>query len=78
MPPWDSSCQNESMNRVEKLEGDVRELSSEELASFRAWFAEYDWKSWDQQLVEDVEHGRLDALAEESLNDHEADLTKPL
>lgn len=66
------------MTRVEKLEGDVQELTSEELATFRAWFAEYDWPAWDRQVAEDADHGRLDFLADEALQDHEVGRTKPL
>ena len=60
------------MGKVEKLETDVRELSSEELAIFRRWFAEYDAEAWDRQFEADVEAGKLDALAERALRDHEA------
>jgi hypothetical protein len=34
-----------------------------------AWFAEFDAARWDRQIEEDVAAGRLDALAEEALND---------
>lgn len=30
------------MNRIETIEKEVASLSGEELAAFRAWFAEYD------------------------------------
>lgn len=44
-------------------------LSPQELAAFRAWFAEYDAKLWDDQFERDVAAGRLDALAAEALED---------
>jgi len=37
-------------------------LDPEELAEFRAWFAEYDWGIWDQQLDRDANIGKLDRL----------------
>lgn len=57
------------MNRVEKIEGQVKELSAQELARFRAWFAEYDWNVWDGELERDVEFGKLHGLASEALAD---------
>lgn len=45
------------MNRVEKIEGQVKELTAQVLARFRAWFAEYDWNVWDGELERDVELG---------------------
>jgi hypothetical protein len=64
------------MNRVEKIEGQVKGLTVEELARFRAWFAEYDWSVWDSELERDVELGRLDDPASEALADHEAGRTQ--
>jgi hypothetical protein len=67
-----------AMGKVEKIEQDVRALSPEELAEFRAWFLEYDWAAWDRQLEGDVQNGRLDNLAEKALRDHAAGKTTPL
>jgi hypothetical protein len=57
------------MSTVEEIERAVRALASEELALFRAWFAEFDAGVWDRQIEEDVAAGRLEALAEEVLQD---------
>ena len=66
------------MGNVERIEQDVRALSPEELAKFRAWFLEYDWTAWDRQLERDVQAGKLDTLADKALRDHAAGKTKPL
>lgn len=66
------------MSDLEKLEHEIRSLSEEELARFRAWFEEFDWKAWDRQLENDVARGKLDSLADTALSDHEAGRTKPL
>lgn len=66
------------MSDLEKLEREIRSLSEEELARFRAWFEEFDWKAWDRQLENDVARGKLDSLADTALSDHEAGRTKPL
>jgi hypothetical protein len=52
------------MTRVEELAEAVRTLSEEDLAAFRAWFAEYDGEVWDRQIEEDSVAGRLDTLIE--------------
>jgi hypothetical protein len=57
------------MSTLEEIEDAVRRLSSKELAAFRAWFAQLDAAAWDRQIEEDVAAGRLDALANEALND---------
>lgn len=57
------------MSTVQEIQKAVRHLSPEDLAAFRAWFAEFDASVWDRQLEEDVAAGRLDPLAEEALQD---------
>lgn len=66
------------MGKVEKIEHEVRALSPEELAQFRAWFLEFDRAAWDRQLEADVQAGRLDTLAEKALRDHAAGETTSL
>lgn len=41
------------MTKLEALEQEVRELSSEDLAAFRRWFAEFDAAQWDRQIESD-------------------------
>ena len=55
------------MNNLKDVEQAIKQLSSEELAAFRAWFAEFDAEVWDRQFEEDVAAGRLDNLAEKAL-----------
>jgi hypothetical protein len=57
------------VSTIEEIEDAVRRLSSEEFAAFRAWFAGLDAAAWDRQIEEDVAAGRLDALADEAVND---------
>jgi len=66
------------MSRVEKIESQIREFSSEELAAFRDWFAEFDASAWDRQFEADVKAGKLDSLAEKALNDHAAGHSREL
>jgi hypothetical protein len=60
------------MSRVEQIESQIKDLTSKELQSLRAWFAEYDAQIWDRQLEADVRAGKLDRLAEDALREHEA------
>jgi hypothetical protein len=55
------------MSTLNEIERAVRQLSSEDLSAFRAWFAEFDAESWDRQFEADVVAGQLDALAEKAL-----------
>jgi hypothetical protein len=57
------------MSTIQELENVVRQLSAEELATFRAWFAEFDAEQWDRQFEENVSAGRLDWLVEEARRD---------
>jgi len=66
------------MGKIELLEKQIRELSSDELAELRQWFAEFDAELWDRQMEADVKAGRLDRLAEEALQEFAAGRTKPL
>lgn len=65
------------MSTLQEIEQAVQHLSAEDLARFRAWFAEYDWHAWDRQLEADVRGGRLDKLAAEALREnHEGRATE--
>ena len=60
------------MSKVESIEHLIQELSAEELARLREWFAQYDAEVWDRQMEADARAGKLDALAERALRDHNA------
>lgn len=56
-----------SMSSLQEIESAISKLSADELAAFRAWFAEFDTEVWDRQFEEDVAAGRLNKLAERAL-----------
>lgn len=58
------------MGKVESIENQIQELSPEELAALRDWFAKFDAEAWDRQFEADVKAGKLDALADRALRDH--------
>lgn len=45
------------MSRIEKIETQIEELSPEEMAAFRQWFANFDAELWDRQFEADVAGG---------------------
>ena len=57
------------MGTIQEIEEAVRNLRPDELAAFRAWFAEFEAAAWDDQIENDVAAGRLDRLAEEAIED---------
>ena len=66
------------MTRVQKLEREIKDLTPNELATFRQWFQEYDAAEWDKQIEEDALAGKFDRLAEKALSDHKAGRSKEL
>ena len=60
------------MNRLENIEGQVKDLSVDELKAFREWFVQFDAEAWDQQFESDVQNGKLDELAARALRDYKA------
>jgi hypothetical protein len=63
---------------LNELENAISGLSGEDLVRFRAWFAEYDSAGWDQQLEQDVAAGKLDAMADNAIREHQVGKTSPL
>ena len=57
------------MSTVQDIEAAVRQLSPEDLAAFREWFAEFDAALWDRQLEGDIAAGKLDRFAEKASQD---------
>ena len=57
------------MSTVHDIAEAIRHLTPKDLAALRIWFAAFDAEQWDQQFEEDVAAGRLDALAQEAIQD---------
>jgi hypothetical protein len=58
------------MSELEKLEDRIRHLTTDELRKFRAWFAEFDARVWDEQIEADVKAGKLDKLVSEARSEY--------
>ncbi len=59
------------MTTLETAEQLVERLPPAELARFRKWFADFDGKAWDEQIEADASAGKLDALAQEALEEYQ-------
>ena len=59
------------MTKIEKIEAEIRALSTNELAILRSWLNEYDAQLWDKEMEADASSGKLDALAEAALRAHQ-------
>jgi len=66
------------MGKLERIEQQIKDLSEEELAQLREWFAAFDAEAWDRQFEADVHAGKLDALGEQALKAHAAGRTTKL
>jgi len=80
--PWETyfncSRYGDRMSRVQEIEKAVASLEPVEMATFRAWFEEFDASLWDQQLQADVESGKLDKIAEQAIDDFKKGKSRPL
>jgi hypothetical protein len=59
-----------AMDKVEKIENEIRTLTAGELAVLRLWLYEYDAAMWDSQLETDIASGKLDSFGDAALDAH--------
>jgi hypothetical protein len=60
------------MSDLEELEIKIKNLPTEELSKFRAWFIEFDHLLWDKQIDADSKTGKLNGLVAEARADYQA------
>lgn len=66
------------MSQIEEIEKAVEKLPASELRRFREWFDAFDAEKWDAQIEADTVSGKLDALADTAVTEHESGHTKSL
>ncbi len=66
------------MITLKEIESVIKNLSKVDLSEFRAWFEEFDAKTWDKQFEEDASSGKLDKLAKQAISDFKAGKYKEL
>lgn len=55
------------VSNLEQIEADILALTSKDFEKLRQWFFDLDYERWDEQLEQDIEDGKLEALAEEAI-----------
>ena len=63
---------------IQELETAIKKLSTKELASLTAWLIDYYEQTWDQQIEDDLDSGKLDQLLDEIDSEYAAGLAKSL
>lgn len=67
-----------NMTTVKEIESALKELPDERLLEFREWYEAFDAERWDHQFQQDVEAGKLDALADEAIADFDVNRCREL
>lgn len=60
------------MSNLEQIEAAIISLPTTEFEKLRLWFLDLDYERWDQQIEQDIEHGKLEAFAHEAIAEFEA------
>lgn len=63
---------------VQEIEIAITQLSSQDVAELLNWLENYHAQLWDEQIEQDLDAGRLDAILDEVDKEYEAGLSKPL
>ncbi len=66
------------MSTVDEITAAIERLSATDVARVRAWLSEYAERIWDEQIGREEREGRLDALIDRALREHQAGRTRPL
>ena len=66
------------MVQIAEIKKEIEKLPKQEYVNLRQWFAEKDWRIWDNQIKEDSNSGKLDFLAKEALQEKNNDNLKAL
>ncbi len=57
------------MVEIERIQKEIRSLSSKDFYKLRNWIIEKDWDYWDRKIENDTLKGKLDFLVEEALKE---------
>ena len=66
------------MSTVEEITAAIEQPSAKDMTRVRDWLAEFAERLWDEQIERDERAGRLDALIDNTLEEHRAGRTRPL
>ena len=63
---------------VKEIEAAIAKLPPGELVELVSWLQDHHAKVWDEQIADDLEAGRLDAILAEVDAEYKAGLSRPL
>lgn len=63
---------------IQQIESAILELPSSEFRQVIDWLLDLDYQRWDEELERDIEAGKLDFLAQESIEDFENGFCKQI
>ncbi len=63
---------------IREIEVAITQLPVDKLVELSSWLEEYQAQVWDEQIENDLDAGRLDALLAEVDAEYEAGLAQPL
>ena len=63
---------------IREIESAIAKLPPAQVAKLAEWFYEFQAQVWDEQLAQDVQAGRLDALVEEAEREFDSGRCEPL
>lgn len=63
---------------VQEIEAAITQLPPNDLVELLAWLTDYQARAWDEQIKQDLESGRLDALLAQVDKEYEAGLGQPI
>jgi hypothetical protein len=55
------------MLNLEQIESAILQLPLDEYKELSKWFTDRDYQLWDEQLEQDINDGKLEALAQEAI-----------
>jgi hypothetical protein len=53
------------MSKIDEIKAEIESLPSEGVAEIFRWLSEKDWESWDKEIEDDSQSGKLDFLLHE-------------
>ena len=63
---------------IRDIEQAIVKLSPKKLTAFRSWFHKFDARAWDKQFEKDVNSGKLEAIANKTVEDFKKGRCKEL
>ena len=63
---------------IQEIEHAITQLPKSELNELFAWLVEFHHQSWDKQIENDLDSGRLDGVIAEAEKEYQAGLARPL